>query len=82
MGSYDVNVFPNPTDGIFNVEILSDDDLFLLEVLDASGKVVYQTQRSQNQNVLDLSPFEDGLYMLRISNSELSKSSTIRIIKI
>ena len=82
MGSYDISVFPNPTEGIFNVEILSNDDVFFLEVLDATGKVVHQTQRSQNLNVLDLSSFEDGLYMLRISNSERSRSSTIRIIKI
>ena len=82
IGSNEVNVFPNPSDGLYNVEILSEDDLYFLEVLDASGKVVYQTQGSESLNVLDLSAYENGLYILRVSNSELTMSSIFRLVKI
>ena len=80
-GSYEVNVFPNPSDGLFNVEILSEDDLYILEVQDASGKLVHQSQKSRSLNVLDLSTYENGLYILRVSNAELTKSSIFRIVK-
>lgn len=65
-----VRVFPNPTDGIFTLE-LEIEGLVTLTVHDARGRqVVNQTfvaQCNRSMRVIDLSREASGTYMLRIS---------------
>ena len=55
----DFSVYPNPTDGIVNIDA---DDIKIVVVMNALGQVVLETA----ENRIDLSPFGNGLYMLRI----------------
>lgn len=55
----DLSVFPNPTNGIVNIDA---DDIKTVAVINALGQVLLETA----ENRIDLSPFGKGLYMLRI----------------
>ena len=60
-----VTIYPNPTTGtiIFNTnEVL----IQQVELMDQEGKVLHRTK----ENTLDLSPYTDGIYYLRILHSE------------
>ena len=55
----DFSVYPNPTDGIVNIDA---DDIKIVVVMNALGQVVLETA----ENRIDLSQFGKGLYTLRI----------------
>jgi hypothetical protein len=64
-----VNVYPNMTNGVLNVEAqkLSDsDEITSLELYDISGKLVESYGRNKVKVVLDLSKHPDGLYNLKV----------------
>jgi hypothetical protein len=63
-----VRVFPNPSSGLFNVEIDAKLLGYPLQVLDMAGKVVY-TCAAAKKVELDLSALRDGVYTLRIGGA-------------
>lgn len=59
-----LNVFPNPSDGIFNIEGLEQTQGdFLIHVFDFSGKRIFE---EENNRRIDLSDFASGTYFLSI----------------
>ena len=75
----EVTVFPNPSPGEFNY-ILSDMTKEVsYYVLDLSGKVILTGSLNSLEGKIDLSIFENGMYMLNL-NTENSES-IIRLIK-
>jgi len=61
-----LKVFPNPSNGVFNIMGLSNTiETFTVNVYDVSGKQILQT----NDNTrIDLSDFDNGLYVVYITN--------------
>lgn len=55
-----VRLYPNPTDGILNVEV---DGLQKVEVIDAIGRIVL----SENDGNVDMSKLNNGVYSVRIT---------------
>ena len=79
-----VKVYPNPNNGLFNVEMtLNDKDDYTLSVRNVLGQQVYVKQieeYSGTQTItVDLSTFEEGVYLLTVSSSKDSLMK--RIIK-
>lgn len=66
-----MKVFPNPNNGIFNIEMKNFDGPASICIINAIGEVVYQTQ-SANAGVIkpDLSAFNRGLYVVRVSDGK------------
>ncbi len=70
-----VKVYPNPTTGIIklnfsNLEI-PDGMVITISVFDRIGKLIKkQTTLSNTLNELDLTPYTNGLYILRVQTSE------------
>ncbi|MBT7688705.1 MAG: T9SS type A sorting domain-containing protein [Flavobacteriales bacterium] len=66
-----VNIFPNPTDGIINLEVKGDlTDALDLAILDLSGRVVWSKASAVAPNGLqsiDLSNHAAGTYFLRMT---------------
>lgn len=62
--AHNLNVFPNPTNGIINLSGEALSGRFTAEVIDASGRAVMKVQ---NERFIDLSAFEAGIYILNIS---------------
>ncbi|MBL4592749.1 MAG: aryl-sulfate sulfotransferase [Flavobacteriales bacterium] len=62
-----INVFPNPSKGIFNVTGISDNiNSFSVSVYDVYGKLVMQ---ANNEIRIDLTSFDNGVYIVYISNN-------------
>ena len=68
----DLNVYPNPTTGVLNVDLTNPIDE--LSIMDISGKVVL-TQK--NSNTIDLQSLSKGLYILKITSGEFSEFQKI-----
>ncbi len=64
---YNIKIFPNPSNGIFNIEInenkLSE---FKYEVFNVSGQVLISENSYGNKVIIDLSDFTKGLYFIKL----------------
>ncbi len=78
--NYEIKIFPNPTHGILRVDIEGmDDETFTIAVYDLGGHLVYHINRAENVNVVDLTRYENGVYVMVIVRGE--EKRTWRIIK-
>ena len=71
-----VKVYPNPTQGLVNVEA---DNMTHVAVYNLLGQCVLQKDISDSRTVLDLRNAVSGLYLLRITTSEGTLSRRITI---
>ncbi len=60
-----VNVYPNPSTGIFNISIQEDANITVNDIL---GKVIYSNIVKAGNNTIDISNYQSGIYLLNISN--------------
>ncbi len=71
--SLEVNLFPNPSTGVFNVQLnrnLYDADL---RVMNSLGQVVFEMDASHKEDIqLDLSGLETGIYLIQIEEKGIS----------
>ena len=72
-----INVYPNPSSGIFNV--FSEMEITFLEILDLKGAVIYSSKPNGNLATLDLRFQADGIYVLKLRTPE--NISYFRIVK-
>ncbi|MDF3028179.1 MAG: hypothetical protein K0S23_2486 [Fluviicola sp.] len=72
-----VSVYPNPTDGKLTLSNVIGNNGF--KVLSASGQVVLNGLVSNTANTIDLSAFENGIYVLQLTQEQ--GVQTIRIVK-
>jgi len=70
----EVNVYPNPTSGVFQAEILLDGKKDIaIEVFDVTGRVVYSSHLKNTVNrtvAIDLSSEPEGIYSAHFITSE------------
>lgn len=59
----ELKVYPNPTNGVVNLEVLSSDRLASIELLDMTGKLVLA---APFQNQLHLGHLSKGIYFLKV----------------
>jgi hypothetical protein len=76
-----ISVFPNPSNGIFNLESRYDLDKVNIMIYTIDGRLVYENKMEviNSPKSLNLSSFTEGTYILRIENSTYKISKLIRI---
>lgn len=75
-----VNVFPNPSTGIFYYELNIDAPSDLeIQVLDLSGKIVY-SQKANQDKTFDLNHLTNGIYFTRFASKTESLYSVHKLI--
>jgi arginine repressor len=57
-----INLYPNPTTGLFNVELPEGVQNAQYQVFDMKGKTVYRGELYQSLNVINLSGLSNGMY--------------------
>ncbi len=73
------NVFPNPSEGIFQVVINNERNInCVISVIDPAGKEIYIAQTNESVKIIDLSEAANGIYFMKIQHS----SGENRVIKI
>ena len=59
-----ISIFPNPSTGIINIDLIDNQDIIEIKIIDLSGKIVYQNKNVLNQNKINLSEYNKGLYFV------------------
>jgi uncharacterized repeat protein (TIGR01451 family) len=62
-----ISIFPNPNSGKFNIEILESD---VVKIFDMHGMLIYSEHLLKGNNVIDLSRFSQGVYILETANQK------------
>jgi hypothetical protein len=82
----DIKVYPNPTDGLFSIEIsgLDRNDVFLnLHVLDANGRRIQSSNLTYYSGVykgmLSLTAYASGVYYVRLLDENIDE--LIRVVR-
>jgi photosystem II stability/assembly factor-like uncharacterized protein len=66
----ELNIFPNPSAGIFNVSLGNTSlDQFVLQLFDQSGRLVHETNFSGRSYTFDASALASGVYVCKISSN-------------
>jgi len=77
--SNSINIYPNPTNGEITVSIGNKEiQDFSIMVTDIQGKTVINTKKQKNKLMLDL---PNGIYLLKITNNEISYKNKLIINK-
>jgi hypothetical protein len=71
-----ISVYPNPSNGIFTIEVPSSINISIITVL---GKTVYNQYLQDGKHFINLSQFTNGLYILKAESNGMVK--TVRLIK-
>jgi hypothetical protein len=74
------NIYPSPSKGLLNVDIINAIDIYSTEVYNVTGQLVAKFENQlQPKNVFDLTNQSNGLYFIRMNTAKgvFSKSFTI-----
>lgn len=68
VGNSVFSLYPNPAKNQINIQLVNDEaDLALL--FDISGRLLFQTQLSNTQQLIDLTVLTSGIYFVKVNNS-------------
>jgi hypothetical protein len=73
-----INVFPNPNNGIFNIQFVNNDNKEI-RIYDITGKAVYSAIISSEKVEINLDEHPAGIYMLMVSSHD--GTNFLKIIK-
>ena len=78
-----LQVFPNPTTGVVNVQYMNLEQLDKVEIqlFDMYGKMLNRWEMSGENMELDLSSYTAGIYLLKMLNTQNAVESTVKIVK-
>lgn len=74
-----VSIYPNPSNGQFNININQYSGKVNIQVADLNGREVYTAKNElfNSEKAVDLKMLESGIYVLRISGEDLNYSQKI-----
>ena len=74
-----VNVYPNPSSGLFNIEINPSSEKMNARVFNVYGEKLIQFTLDKNRSILDLRDKSKGVYILIISDPKSLRQSTHKL---
>ena len=74
-----VSISPNPSNGVFNINISQYSGKVNIQVVDLNGREVYTAKNElfNSEKAIDLKAVESGIYVLRVSGEDLNYSQKI-----
>ena len=74
-----VSISPNPSNGVFNININQYSGKVTIQVVDLNGREVYSAKNEMfnSEKAIDLKSVESGIYVLRVSGDDLNYSQKI-----
>jgi hypothetical protein len=71
------NIFPNPSTGIYTIETIDQAKIDKIEVHDLTGKLVKSIQSNTKSTTIDLTNFQNGVYIVTIFSNKQSTKRTV-----
>lgn len=65
-----IKVYPNPTNSVINIELLMKSGEAVVTLENLLGQIVYASKTQENKHSVDVSGFENGVYMVKIKTNE------------
>jgi hypothetical protein len=81
-GTLEMNIFPNPNNGVFTVKLPYTDHEIELRVLDIHGRVITQKKVNsldENQVHFDLTNQPAGIYLIEANDGSLRATNRVMI---
>lgn len=76
----EVNIYPNPFSDNVRIEYLNwNSSIVIIELFDQLGRLIFQEEKSTQENSIDFSNVPSGIYTLKINDIESSR--VVRIVK-
>ncbi len=74
-----IQVFPNPSNGLFNLKINKFVGKVSIQVIDINGRLVYNQPNTDfnAEKTIDLSAFQSGIYVLKVTGDNLNYSEKL-----
>jgi hypothetical protein len=63
----EIGIFPNPASEIVTIRI-NNNSTYLIDIMDISGKIVYSNQVNYSSQSIDVSAWEIGVYLVKVTN--------------
>ena len=60
-----INIYPNPANGIFNIESFGFSD-YILEVCDINGKIIIKRDIHEESSEIDMTKYPKGVYFISV----------------
>ncbi len=78
--TYEFAVYPNPTKGLFSIEIAYETDDAFMQLVDLKGQLLdtKEIKNSSRKMDFDISTFSAGTYVIRLISDGISQEKTIR----
>lgn len=61
-----ISIYPNPTNGLLNIQLSKNDNNTQLNIVDYSGKLVFNTSLNDTYSQLDLTFLSSGVYFINL----------------
>lgn len=78
------NIYPNPSDGLFNIELFTNPGDYLIRIYSPTGALVHETtiqNLAPGTYQLDLSKLDNGFYLINVSSGEFNMFKKVVIEK-
>jgi len=72
-------IYPNPSTGLFFLELSSIEAVYTVEIMNVAGQVVYQSNLNKKVTLVDIGSIEPGVYFMSVLGSETTSVKTILI---
>ncbi len=72
-----VKVYPNPSNGIYNLKFDKSAGKVIIQVVDINGRIIYNQVNESSEKTIDLSAFQSGIYVLKVSGNDLNYSEKL-----
>ena len=76
-----INIWPNPSHDFINV-LMDRHSSYHIEIVDALGHAIHTQVASQSEFLIDMRPFPNGIYFLKIVDQKNNRSFVEKIVKI
>ncbi|MDY0141574.1 MAG: T9SS type A sorting domain-containing protein, partial [Bacteroidales bacterium] len=68
-----IAIYPNPTNGLLNFDF-SEENIQMIKITDIIGKIVFERNNLNQTEVIDISHFTNGLYIINLQADKGSRS--------
>lgn len=75
-----LNVYPNPSNGLLNLEIARGSTISMVQVFNVSGRLMQQASGTGNTQQINISDYPSGMYIIRVLQED-GQTSQVRVVK-